>query len=838
MGGGGQVDAIDYHPLDGTAVVRTDTYGGYLYVTSGSCTGWGGTYPAPCWQQLITATSIPSPSISYPYSLTATAIVEVVACNKTTGGATATNDLYMWWEGNAWFSSNKGATWVKMSSGSPLATTTNPNNGTTKTYGQYIACDPNNPDIAYFGSNTGLYVTTNGTSGASATFTLVNGLAAPTNCPSGNPCVPPEIAFDPTSPVVGNVTQHFFVGIVGTGVYETSNGGSLSLISGSPTGVSHPKVDQWGQLWVPSQGSGVYRYQSGSGSTFAVGGSSISSVAFDPNSPSKATNHVVLSQFNGALWNTTNNAGTSFTGGSNNQTYTAGTGQPGWMANADQQDCCGNKTDNTMDIAFDTSSNLLDVAGIGIWQVNSPVSGTSVVKTANTIGVENLQPDQIKSGPGSSPVSPVWDRGFFSNANPDAYPSSQFTNSGGSCQIIGGWNVDYATLQGTFWTGWQISNICGTLSPGYSTDGGHTWTAWANNPSLTNAGGNVAASTPTNWITIAGCAGCIGGSTPVLSYTTNGATSAWNTSSFTGGTPNAWGLQVGARQALAADRGNANSFCAVDGGTGTTGSQKFWYSSNSGATFAKQSATVDGQTNADEIIGVLNTAGTFLYTAGSQGGAHPASSHLWLSTNSCASFSEIPSSGLLKEVIAVGTGAPKPGSSNPAIYAYGWYNGTLGIWQSNDLGTTFAEVNVPSGIDEWPNNSVDFVRWVEGDANVYGRIYVSLNGSGNAYIDTQDACPWVNFSNTNPNASLTGTVTLQAQSSGLVPATGVSFYVDGSLIGTQTNGSGTPTTYSQSWVTGEVAAGSHTLQVAASGNGCTATASSAFANFSIPITTH
>ena len=46
VGAGGFVDGIDVAP-DGTMVVRTDTYGAYI---------WNGTE----WQQLVTATSMPA----------------------------------------------------------------------------------------------------------------------------------------------------------------------------------------------------------------------------------------------------------------------------------------------------------------------------------------------------------------------------------------------------------------------------------------------------------------------------------------------------------------------------------------------------------------------------------------------------------------------------------------------------------------------------------------------------------------------------------------------------------------------------------------------------------
>jgi hypothetical protein len=111
--------------------------------------------------------------------------------------------------------------------------------------------------------------------------------------------------------------------------------------------------------------------------------------------------------------------------------------------------------------------------------------------------------------------------------------------------------------------------------------------------------------------------------------------------------------------------------------------------------------------------------------------------------------------------------------------------------------------------------------------NVYGRVYVGYAGSGSTYIDTSDACPWVNFSNVNPNAALTGTVTLTAQHSGLVPVSSVQFSVDGSNIGAALTGAGP---YSNSWNTADVAHGSHTLKVTATGTSCSG-------SFSIPITT-
>lgn len=133
----------------------------------------------------------------------------------------------------------------------------------------------------------------------------------------------------------------------------------------------------------------------------------------------------------------------------------------------------------------------------------------------------------------------------------------------------------------------------------------------------------------------------------------------------------------------------------------------------------------------------------------------------------------------------------------------------------------------------FPGKSLDFIRWFGGDANIYGRVYNANSGAGPAYIDLADACPYVNFMK--PGLALSGTTSLQAQKSGSVPVTSVKFYVDGTLIGTQTSGTGTPTTYTQSWNASGVTPGAHALKVEAVGNGCTAGGGGN--SFSIPITT-
>jgi hypothetical protein len=820
LGAGGQITDIHIDPSDNTTLIRTDTYGGYLYVPSGSCSGWGTTYSGPCWQQLVTSNSIPSPDFTTMISPLNYAVAEIVACHSKT------NVGYMIWNSKLYVTTNLknsgGPTWVATT----LTGLQSGGSQTLKNFGPFIACDPNNPNVAYISKpSTGTIVTTNGTSGGSATFTTVGTVGSAAN---GS-----VIAFDPSSTFSGGFTQRFMICTHGTGCYLTSDGGtaaggSFTLTTSTPTTYKHLIGDKFGQFWLTDGSTNVRRYLS-SWATQALGGKG-DAVATDPASSSSAINHVVVAENGGQLIISSNNGGT-WTGASpQNPGNAASTGsQPGWLNTANQSSG-GVQFLNTLGIAFDTSSNIWNAAGIGVYTTSAPVTQTQTPWAANVIGIEEFVANQVVVPPGNSPLVSIWDRGFTLVKNPDAFPSVYWNNSTSLNPIMGGWSLDYASAGGStnFVTGWEISNTTGVTSPASSSDGGNTWTQWPTNPSSVNVGGNVAASTATNWVAIAGCnsanCGFISGK-PVLSYTTNGAAS-WSTSSIAGN-PN-FVSQVGVRFPLAADRVTAGSFCAVDL------SLNFYNSTNNGANFTlvATSSAVDGGggNGADTLVSVPGRTGHYFYTSGSASGAHPVNNHLWKSTNSCAAWTNVNAN--LKEVMAVGFGAPLPGGGGyPSIYVYGWLSGVLGFYQSNDGGTTWAAINVPASQQVWYGNTLDFLNQLTGDPNVYGRFYAASRASGTKYIETADACPWVNFSDINPKDNVSGTITLTATHSGLVPVTDVQFSVDGTNIGSAQTGAGP---YSVSWNTGGVANGAHTLKVQAAGNGCTTTSNS----FSIPVTTH
>ncbi|MNR45903.1 Xyloglucanase Xgh74A precursor [compost metagenome] len=63
----------------------------------------------------------------------------------------------------------------------------------------------------------------------------------------------------------------------------------------------------------------------------------------------------------------------------------------------------------------------------------------------------------------------------------------------------------------------------------------------------------------------------------------------------------------------------------------------------------------------------------------------------------------------------------------PAVYVYGRVSGVEGIFRSDDKGTTWIRINDDANrIGNDPN-------CMEGDRQVYGRVYIGTNGRGYYY---------------------------------------------------------------------------------------------------------
>src|SRR5439155_1733291 len=57
-----------------------------------------------------------------------------------------------------------------------------------------------------------------------------------------------------------------------------------------------------------------------------------------------------------------------------------------------------------------------------------------------------------------------------------------------------------------------------------------------------------------------------------------------------------------------------------------------------------------------------------------------------------------------------------------------WVNSVYGIWQSNDDAKSWTMIG------DYPEGSLDNIKTISGDPNIYGQVYVGFGGSGYAYL--------------------------------------------------------------------------------------------------------
>jgi photosystem II stability/assembly factor-like uncharacterized protein len=684
IGGGGFVTGLDISPDGSTRVVRTDTYGAYIWDLLSSQ-----------WRQLVTAASMPPGDVSR-------LVGNADGCYEIRVAPSLPARIYMAYLGNIYRSDNRGDTWIRTG----FATKAMPANDKHRLYGPKMAVDPANPDVVYVSTvSNGVFVTADG----GATWSAVAAIPVA--------AAPGSIVFDAASGAASGKTKRIYVGSSGNGVYASEDAGSAwTRTSGGPKAVAHAVVSPDGLLYVTdvdgsdrnawsfAPGSGVWSNLSATSSW-----SRFHSIAVDPADPKR----IILGTEGGSLTQ-------SLDGGATWTNYTpwspSGAGERAaadipwlawtnetWMSNGDMR--------------FDpVQPNLLWFAeGIGVWHTTPPRTHTAYIWRSQTYGIEQLVANEIVSPPGGNPLAASWDRAVFLIGSPDVFPSSHGPSR--DAPIRHGWALDYASADPAFIAG--VFNLGASDQSGYSADGGRTWTPFPALPSGSNAGGGIAASTSANFVWAPSNNG-----TP--SYTKDrGAT--WTRivlpgAPATGDTGWGWAYYLD-RHIVTADRVRIGVFYMYNSLKG------LYRSVDGGATWslvkAGEIAPFSGF-NA-KLRSVPGHAGHLFFTSGQQGSPtdrHPAQNPFMRSTNGGETWSPVFN---VREVYAFGFGAAKPGAAYPSIYIAGWVENVWGIWRSTDNAQTWARIG------DFPLNSLDGVKTVEGDANTYGTVYIGFGGSGYAY---------------------------------------------------------------------------------------------------------
>jgi xyloglucan-specific exo-beta-1,4-glucanase len=566
-------------------------------------------------------------------------------------------------------------------------------NGMGRQTGEKLIVDPNNGSILFCGSRAnGLFKSTN--SGAS--WTRVSALNV-TTTPNANGIS--LVVLDKASSTAGTATRTLFVGVsrTGTNLYRSNDGGAtFTAIAGAPTNLmphravlasdrnlyityangagpsgnsSLPEPMDVGQIWKYNTLTGTWANITPAGFTRAFGG-----VSVDPANPSR----IVASSIN-TYWPQDNAFG--------DRVFLSTNGGSNWtdvFARGMNLDPNGNSWVDGHAIhwagsvefdPFDTKKVWI-TSGNGVFRTDDIAATVSVWKFQSK-GLEETVPLDAVSIPSGPLISVIGDYDGFrhTDVTQDApiHTPRMGTTTG----------VAYAAANPNI-----VLRVGGSMF--YSTNMGVSWTACSKNGNKgkvsISANGNTFLHSPES---------------SSSTYRSTNRGSSWTAVS---------GLSVGDARTVA-DPVNSNKFYAYNPSSGA-----MMVSTNGGSSFS--SAGSPGTGGSKAVRTVLGKEG-HLWVALNGGG-------LTRSTNSGQTFAKLSS---VSAASAVGLGKEAPGKPYPTVYIWGTVGGVAGVHRSIDEGATWTRVND----DAHEYGGIGNGQFVLGDANVYGRVYMSTVGRGIAY---------------------------------------------------------------------------------------------------------
>ncbi len=675
IGAGGFVTGLDLS-LDGaTRLARTDTYGAYAW-------------RADQWVQLVTARSLPAEDVGVEKN------AGVYEIRVAPGDS---RRLYMAYRGRVYRSDDRGRRWTRTAF-APVAMDANDE---YRTFGEKLAVDPANPDVVYAGTpRDGLFATLDGGRAWQRVAAV----------PAGAKAGLTGLVFDPASGVTGGRTRTLYAASYGQGVWRTTDAGaSWARLPGGPASVVHAAVSGDGAYFATSHDAVpnlVWRWSDGawhSGSPDR--GQFWHAVMTDPFDPAR----VVVGTDSGYL-SQSRDRGTSW--GEVLWTVERQAADIPWLAWTSEK----YMSNGAMRLDPVVPDQVWFAQGIGVWTASLPRAARAVTWRSRSVGIEQLVANAIAVPPGGRPVLASWDRPLFYSADADAFPARHGPNN--EHPVVMGFQVDWAGSAPSFLA--AVVDWWGVEESGYSQDGGRTWTRFPSLPAWWPAApglGTLAVSTPDNVVWVP--------SNKKAPYFTTDRGRSWQKLGLPGvaDTPDGWaGLHWAFylnRHVVAADRVTPGTFYLYHTPNG------LYRSTDGGADWALVHAgelVPFSGVNA-KLKSVPGRAGHLFFTAGPQSGETPSGAFV-RSTDGGATWRALPD---VLEVCAFGFGKPRPGGSYPSVYVVGWVKGVYGIWRSDDEGRAWVQVG------DYPLGSLDEIKAVDGDKDVYGTVYVGFAGSGYAY---------------------------------------------------------------------------------------------------------
>jgi xyloglucan-specific exo-beta-1,4-glucanase len=567
-------------------------------------------------------------------------------------------------------------------------------NGMGRQSGERLAVDPGDGAVLFTGTRRdGLFRSAD----RGETWSKVESLAV-TDTPNGNGIA--FVLFDPAAGQLGGATRHLFVGVSRAGepsLFESEDAGAtFTAVAGQPTalvpqravlganGVLHVTyangAGPFGTDADPMDRGEVWKLDLASATwtditplradrNRAFGGISVD--AADPNRLLATTINTYQEQpwgYGDRIFLSTD-GGTSWTDLiGDGRVAMADNGMP-WI----EQNAIHWAGSIQID-PFD-SERAFVTSGNGIFMTRN-LSATPSTWTFSVKGLEEMVPLDAASVRGAPLATVVGDYDGFIHDDPNVSPAR------------GRFSPEMGTTQGLAVAPLDSSRLARVGQELYiSSDGAESWTGVARPSAAT--GGTLALSAD--------------GSALLWSVGTTTYRSADGGANWT---PVA-GLDV--ETIPEADAINPSKFYAYDPEAGA-----LLVSTDAGVSFAATSVLPRG--GARRIRAVPGVDGELWVALNGSG--------LGRSIDSGATFTVIPS---VRNCRAVGFGAPRTADGFPSVYIWGAAaEGSRGLYRSDDAGQTFVRINDDAHEFGGPGNG-DFVI---GDANVYGRVYMSSAGRG------------------------------------------------------------------------------------------------------------
>lgn len=515
----------------------------------------------------------------------------------------------------------------------------------------------------------------------------------------------------------------------GAGDYTVSTSqtrsGSMTIASASYSTVNRYQSAAWSVIWqmgVPGTRTGINiaAHPTVAGTVCAM--------------ISGGTPHFLASSDYGATWTRTNKT---------SETITPSTDAP-WYTN---QLADSSFTVSNQQMMFDRSTpgKLYLNYGQGV-VVGTITVGAAPTWAGVTKGLEQTVCPGTWHESGSSVLQVVNDLLMFQHTNPSGLqtpPNNLINNT--TFLLKQGWcgAIDSYNPQNQVIAGWNTLN--GTSANYYTTDGGTTWNLMANTPPTVLVQSTYSSIKIANGV-ILWAFGVNGQSTYMYRSTDFGAT-AWtalgsgnfsNGADFPATGPQGWASPANSpKHTVAFDRVNSSLVLAYNILVQTPAIKGLYVSTDAGQNFTYQGSTKDPSPGTGigflDIKSVPGITGKWFATTGYNSTQPPpdtgARASLYMLDWDGATIT-LTQISAIKEANYIGFGAAGP-SGIASLYVAGFYRGTYGIWMSPDLGVTwFLLWSTTYGV--WPIRN-DAVYGVDGDKDVFGRVYISFRGSGTAY---------------------------------------------------------------------------------------------------------